>query len=85
MKQYAPNRCEPSIEVSVRRVGGGGGGHGAYNQRIKVIAKMLKKSRTGRGGGVRVVMNKELKLLLKCKKKLRGVPSPVQGWGSEWM
>ena len=59
MKQYAPNRCEPSIEVSVRRWWG----HGAYDQRIKVIAKMLKKSRVGGGRGVRVDMNKELKLL----------------------
>ena len=53
---------------------GGGGGHGAYNQRIKVIAKKLKKSRVVEGGvGVRVDMNKQLKLLLKFQiKKLRG-------------
>ena len=30
---------------------GGGWGHGAYDQRIKVIAKMLKKSRVDGGGG----------------------------------
>ena len=29
---------------------GGGGGHGAYDQRIKVIAKMLKKSQVVEGG-----------------------------------
>ena len=29
---------------------GGGGGHGAYDQRIKVIAKMLKKSLLVEGG-----------------------------------
>ena len=57
---------------------GGGWGQGAYDQRIKAIAKMLKKS-GGWGRGVRVDMNKELKLLLKLqKKKFRG---PVQGWG----
>ena len=71
MKQYAPNRCEPSVEVSVRK----GVGHGAYNQRIKVIAKMLKKKVGWAGEGVvRVVMNKELKLLLKLQKKVVGGP-----------
>ena len=77
MKQYAPNRCEPSIEVSVRR----GRGHGAYDQRIKVIAKMLKQKSVGwmMGGGVRVDMSKELKLLLKLQNKIEGCP--VQGWG----
>ena len=49
MKQYAPNRCGPSIEVSVRM---GGRGPGAYDQRIKVIAKMQKKvGWVGEGGG----------------------------------
>ena len=36
---------------------GVGGGHGAYDLRIKVIAKMLKKSggwRRGGGGGAQV-------------------------------
>ena len=45
-------------------------GGGAYDQRIKVIAKMLKNSRVVEGGvGVRVDMNKELKLSLKLQKK----------------
>ena len=48
MKQYAPNRCEPSTK---KFRSGGGWGHGAYNQRNRVIAKMLKKSWVGRGGG----------------------------------
>ena len=65
---------------------GRGGGHGAYDQRIKIIAKMLKKSRVVEGGvGIRVDMNKELKLLLKLpKKKLRG-SGPGVGCGLEWM
>ena len=83
MKQYAPNRCEPSIEVSVRM---GGRGHGAYDQRIKVIAKMQKKvGWVGEGGGwVGVDMNKELVIVKIAKKKLRGSDTGV-GWGSEWM
>ena len=62
------------------RSGGGGGGHGAYDQRIKGIAKMLKKSWVvGGKWGVRGDMNKELKLLLKLQnKKLRAVRS--RGW-----
>ena len=65
---------------------GGDGGHGAYDQRIKVIAKMLKISRVAGGGmGVRD-MNKELKLLLKLQKqKVEGGSDPGVGPGSEWM
>ena len=59
----------------------GGVGHGAYDLRIKVIAKMLKKS-DGWGRGVRVKMNKELKLLLKLQNKVEGVRSRGGvGWG----
>ena len=81
-KKYAPNRCEPSIEVSVRR----GWGRGAYDQRIKVIAKMLKKWVVEGGVGVRVDMNKELKLLLNLQKKQveRGY-GPGVWWRLEWM
>ena len=62
--------------ADVNQASGGCGGHGAYDQRIKVIANMLKKlGGLGSGGGVRVVMNKELKLLLKLQKKVRGVQS----------
>ena len=69
LKQYAPNRCEPSIEVSVRRGGGGGGGHGAYNQRIKVIAKMLKKL-GGQGGGGGGAYEQRIEAIVKIAKKV---------------
>ena len=74
MKQYAPNRCEPSIEVSVRRGGGGSWGHGAYNQRIKVIAKMLKKSRVGRRG-CQGGYEQRIEVIVKIAKKVEGVHS----------
>ena len=71
MKQYAPNRCEPNIEVLVRGVGV------AmllcfFDQRINVIAKMLNKvGWVGeRGGG-----NKELVIVKIAKKTLKGVRS----------
>ena len=63
---------------------GGGGGQGAYDQRIKVIAKMLKKNRVGGGGG-QVGYEKRIEVIVKiAKKKLRG-SGPGMGWGSEWM
>ena len=69
MKQYAPNRCEPSIEVR----SGGGGGHGAYSQRISVIAKMLKKSRVGRGGGCQGGYEQRIEVIVKiAQKKVEG-------------
>ena len=85
MKQNAPNRCEPSIEVWARR---GGGSHGAYAQKIKVIAKMLKKSWVGGGvGGGSGWYEQRIEVIVKiAKKKLRGGgSSPGVEWGSEWM
>ena len=76
-KTVCPKRCESSIEVSVRR----GWGYGAYDQRIKVIAKRLKNSWVVEVGvGVRVDMKKEMKLVFKLAKKLRG-SGPGVGWG----
>ena len=57
MKHYAPNRCEPSIEVIMKmgsNGGGGqvlGGGQGGCERRIKVFVKM-QKNKNWRGGGV---------------------------------
>ena len=48
MKHYAPNRCEPSIEVSVRR---GLGVRVHMTKESKLLQKMLKKSRVREGGG----------------------------------
>ena len=51
LEQYAPTDV---IQVLKFR-SGGGGGHGAYDQRIKVIAKMLKQVgwlREGWGSGL---------------------------------
>ena len=66
IKHYAPNRCEPSIEVSVRR------GLGVRVHMTKE-SKLLPKKNAKKVGcvreGVRVDMNKELKLLLKIAKK----------------
>ena len=56
---------------------GGGGGHGAYDQRIKVIAKMLKKKvgRLGRGGG-QGEYEQRIDVIVKiAKKKVEGVRS----------
>ena len=47
----------------------GGGGHGAYNQRIKVIAKMLKKSRVGRGGGCQGGYEQRIEVIVKIAQK----------------
>ena len=78
MKHYAPNRCEPSIEVIMklgvqwgRRGSGGGrgGGQGGCERRSEVIVKIQKQFRGGGredlvgGGVVRVDVNEELKLL----------------------
>ena len=67
MKHYAPNRCEPSIEVIMKMgvqweegwVGRGGSGFEGCQggcereRRIEVIVKIKKKNR-GRGGQVRM-------------------------------
>ena len=73
MKHYAPNRCEPRIEVIMkmgvqwRGLGFGGGVQVGCERRIEVIVEMQKKSRGGGGGSgsVRVNVNEELKFLLK--------------------
>ena len=80
MKQYSPHRCEPTTEVSFRR----GWGQGAYDQRIKVIAKMLKKSRVGGGGeGGQGGYEQKIDVIVKiAKRRLRGGGGgPVKGWG----
>ena len=52
---------------------GGGGGHGAYNQRIKVIAKMLKKCRLGvEGGGCQGGYEQRIEVIVKIAKKSLG-------------
>ena len=78
MKHYAPNRCEPSIEVIMKmgvsgflgasgwkcRIGGGGGG--GCERRIKVFVKIPPKNSGrggGAGGGVRVDVNGEVTVL----------------------
>ena len=57
MKHYAPNRCEPSIEVIMKmwvqwggRVFGGCQGGSDRERRIEVIVKIKKRIR-GRGLG----------------------------------
>ena len=44
-------------------------GHDAYNQRIKVIAKMLKKSRVERGGGCQGGYEQRIEVIAKIAKK----------------
>ena len=66
IKNYAPNRCEPSIEAL--NFGGGGGGGGGGRGGLKNIQKK-KWGVSGRGvglgggGGVRVDLNGEVKFL----------------------
>ena len=71
MKQYAHNRCEPSIEVSVRR---GVGVTVHMTKESKLLQKMLKKSWERGGGGSEWIWTKNW-LLLKLQKKVEGVQS----------
>ena len=52
MENYAPNRCEPRIEVIVK---------------MQNVKKKLGSGPVG-VGGVKVDVSQELKLLCKCKK-----------------
>ena len=49
MKHYAPNRCEPSIEV-IMKMGVKWGGQGGCKRRIEAIVKIQKKVFGGGGG-----------------------------------
>ena len=49
---------------------GGGGGHSAYDQKIKVIAKMLKKkSRVGGGRGGQGGYEQRIEVIVKIAKE----------------
>ena len=50
MKHYAPNRCEPSIEV-IMQMGVKWGGQGGCERRIEAIVKIQKKVFGGGGEG----------------------------------
>ena len=67
MKQYAPNRCEPRIEVIVKMQKSRGG----CEPTIEFFVKMPKKVS---GGGVRVDVKQEtiIEVIVNMQKKVRG-------------
>ena len=75
MKHYAPNRCEPSIEVIMkmavqrgwRRVLGVGCQGGCECERGIDVVKIQKKKNRGRGSG-QGGCERRIKVFVKCQK-----------------
>ena len=89
IKHYAPNRCEPSIEV-IMQIGWVGGCQGGSEQRIEVFVKIPKKKigggggwggGLGYGGGSRVGVDENAsEVIVQIQKK---IGEGGGGWGGE--